>query len=344
MQPFVSFIVPVYQAEKHLHECVESLLCQTNANIEVILVDDGSTDHSPEICDRFAAQDSRVSVVHKSNAGVSMARNTGIQMAKGTWVCFVDADDCVNANFSQWIASENDEKVDAILFLPMGQDKGSKAKETPAIINRQQMLEVKKNILNRYFKGIVDLRKHRMTVVWGKAYRRTTIVKHEIFFPQGIISGEDMYFNLSFFSAVERIRVRYEKVYYYRISDSSVCHRYNPVLIENYAKVIDMIDRSHVAGGEELQESRMLYIISTFLFITMQDFCHPDNPKPYLKRKKEFLQLKRTSVYRIAFQSASLGTFPIVKKLACMLLRQNCFLLFCGLSRMQSILGKLIKW
>ena len=96
--PKVSVIVPVYNAEKYLQECVDSILRQTLADLELILVDDGSTDSSPAICDRYAEQDARVQVIRQANAGLSAARNRGIEVAAGEWVAFVDSDDFIDAN------------------------------------------------------------------------------------------------------------------------------------------------------------------------------------------------------------------------------------------------------
>ena len=95
MNPLVSIIVPVYKVEKYLDECVESLVNQTFRNIEIILVDDGSPDNCPKICDDWVARDDRIKVIHKSNSGVSSARNEGLKVACGEWIWFVDSDDTV---------------------------------------------------------------------------------------------------------------------------------------------------------------------------------------------------------------------------------------------------------
>ena len=96
---FVDVIVPVYNTEKYLPKCIESILAQTYKNIELILVDDGSLDDSGRICDEYAAQDSRIQVIHKENGGVSKARNSGIDKAKGEWLLFVDSDDWVEEKY-----------------------------------------------------------------------------------------------------------------------------------------------------------------------------------------------------------------------------------------------------
>lgn len=97
--PIISCIVPVYNVEKYLANCVDSILKQTFANFELILVDDGSTDKSSSICDEYAIKDSRIKVIHKINGGVSSARNTGLDIAKGEYITFIDSDDWVDSNY-----------------------------------------------------------------------------------------------------------------------------------------------------------------------------------------------------------------------------------------------------
>lgn len=95
----VSVIVPIYNAEKYLSDCIDSILAQTYKNLEIILVDDGSTDNSPGICDEYAKKDDRIKVIHKQNGGVSSARNTGLDAMTGDYVTFVDGDDLINVRF-----------------------------------------------------------------------------------------------------------------------------------------------------------------------------------------------------------------------------------------------------
>ena len=97
--PGISLVVPVYNVQEYLPECLDSLLGQSFAAIEIILVDDGSTDASAEICDRYAARDGRIRVVHQQNAGVSRARNVGIRLARGKYLGFVDGDDWVDRDY-----------------------------------------------------------------------------------------------------------------------------------------------------------------------------------------------------------------------------------------------------
>ena len=97
--PIISVIVPVYNAEKYLHECIESILSQSFTDFELILVDDGSTDSSPSICDEYSSKDAWLSSVHDINKGVSAARERGFRESKGDYICFVDADDRISRDY-----------------------------------------------------------------------------------------------------------------------------------------------------------------------------------------------------------------------------------------------------
>ena len=96
LAPLISVIVPVYNVAEYLPECVDSICNQSYKNLEIILVDDGSTDNSGKICDEYAKKDLRIKVIHKENGGLSDARNTGIEIAQGEWISFVDSDDLIS--------------------------------------------------------------------------------------------------------------------------------------------------------------------------------------------------------------------------------------------------------
>ncbi|PWL53717.1 MAG: glycosyl transferase, partial [Clostridium cadaveris] len=101
--PLVSIIVPVYNAEDYLRYCVDSILQQSYANLEVILVDDGAKDSSPQICDEFAAQDNRVTVIHQENGGIAKAQNTGLDAAHGEYIAFADNDDILDRHNIEYL-------------------------------------------------------------------------------------------------------------------------------------------------------------------------------------------------------------------------------------------------
>lgn len=106
--PLISVIVPVYNAEQTLKECIDSILIQSMKDFELILVDDGSKDSSPKLCDQYASIDSRVVVIHQENAGVSIARNKGLDIARGEWITFIDSDDYIEHNYFEGIKNRKE--------------------------------------------------------------------------------------------------------------------------------------------------------------------------------------------------------------------------------------------
>ncbi len=102
-EPLISVIIPVYKVEEYLNKCVDSVINQTYKNLEIILVDDGSPDNCPKICDDYAKQDKRIKVIHKKNGGLSDARNAGIDMANGEYLSFIDSDDYVEKNYISFL-------------------------------------------------------------------------------------------------------------------------------------------------------------------------------------------------------------------------------------------------
>ena len=114
--PCISLIVPIYNVELYLSQCVESILIQTYTNLEVILVDDGSTDNCGKICDDYRNIDSRIIVIHKQNGGLSDARNTGIEIATGNYLCFIDSDDWIEPDMIEFLYN-NLVNYDADLYM-----------------------------------------------------------------------------------------------------------------------------------------------------------------------------------------------------------------------------------
>ena len=102
-KPLISIIIPIYQVEKYLHRCVDSVIDQTYSNLEIILVDDGSLDNCPKICDEYAKKDKRIKVIHKKNGGLSDARNKGLSIMKGEYVSFIDSDDYVEKDYIEYL-------------------------------------------------------------------------------------------------------------------------------------------------------------------------------------------------------------------------------------------------
>lgn len=184
MEPLISIIVPVYQVEAYLDRCVESLLAQTYENLEIILVDDGSPDRCPQICDTYAEKDRRVRVIHQENAGLSGARNTGIDAAKGEYLAFVDSDDYVSENFVRVLYDLLQETGCAVSQCRFSYVQGEPLKDEA---NRDYQIYRGECLLARLY-GPED-EATCFVVAWNKLYRKELFDK--IRYPVGRIHEDE---------------------------------------------------------------------------------------------------------------------------------------------------------
>lgn len=215
MSSLVSIIVPIYNAEKYLCDCIESILRQTYTNFELILIDDGSTDDSENIINRYALKDERIYAFHKKNEGVSVARNFGLEKAQGEYIVFVDSDDLLPIN-SLEIRINSIKDSDMVLG-------------EYCIINESGIVE-----RNKLFNNLSLNKNQAMNSIaingelgyqgylWNKMYKRKIIIENQISFAKGIAYNEDRLFNVKYLEHCNDIVLCNEVVYHYRQSDFGV--------------------------------------------------------------------------------------------------------------------------
>lgn len=213
--PMISVIVPVYKVEKYLRECIDSILNQTYTDYELILVDDGSPDRCPEICDEYTKRDNRVKAIHKTNAGVSSARNTGIEFSQGEYIAFVDADDSMDADFlEQGITALESSKLDVyisgVIMEMWYQEKIVHFQRYS--INKSAILSVKELM------ELMEIRYPQICICGPccKIYKSSIIKENNIRFDVSLCYGEDTCFNLAFFNFAKAVFFSDQCFYHYR--------------------------------------------------------------------------------------------------------------------------------
>lgn len=213
--PAISVIVPVYNAEKYLHRCIDSVLAQTYTDFELLLIDDGSKDKSGEICDEYAQKDSRVRVFHKENGGVSSARNLGLDNAKGEWITFVDSDDWVDIEWLQTIF-ENIPKYHGLDIVRYGytchQDDGMEGNTVKAITAR-----VATNTENFV---VYSEESQYYEMVWNTLIRLSVV--GDIRFKIDIQWSEDYIFMYECFAKSKKMLILDKALYHYRNRDDGL--------------------------------------------------------------------------------------------------------------------------
>ncbi len=221
----LSIIIPVYKMEKYIHKCLESVLCEAPINSEIILVDDGSPDNCPKICDEYANKDERVKVIHKENGGVSEARNCAIEIAQGEKIFFLDSDDYLPKNYFQDLMKYS---ADLVIggyraFYEDGQRENFSKIET-----------VKYNEMRDY---LLDFHKYFATEFnfpWGKIYKTSIIKENNIRFNPSIIVSEDVIFNIEYYRHCKEVQLVKEAQVQYRQLKNSASRRFFDNLFQWY--------------------------------------------------------------------------------------------------------------
>lgn len=231
--PKISIIVPVYNAEKTLPRCLDSILQQTYFNFELLLINDGSSDKSGLICNKYAKENEKIKVFHKENTGVSATRNLGIQIAKGDWLCFIDSDDAIETNYLQTFIDLLS-KYDADCYITSCKIYSKGMFQT---ITLKEQIVAKENI----YESIIYLRQTTLLgVPWNKLFKTSVIRKNQVYFDETISSYEDEIFVLQYLTHSKHICISAQQTYiYYKNNVNSLSKRY--IEINSQFKITDTL-------------------------------------------------------------------------------------------------------
>lgn len=245
--PVISIIVPVYNAEDYLHRCVDSILAQTYSDIEVLLIDDGSTDGSGVICDDYAKKDNRVRVFHKNNGGVSSSRNLGLKEASGTWITFVDSDDWLDVEAIS-VCKDYFANYDLIRFpFMLVYDCEGKKKVRKELGNFSSIYD--------YFTEVISRR--TLIQVWGGFYRSDIIKCNELLFDVDLNNGEDWLFLMNYVLSAKTIKTLNLPLYYYNVYNDSSCT--NTMNVQKIFDGISSFNKVSERIGENPKYSKPLF-------------------------------------------------------------------------------------
>lgn len=243
-QPLISIVVPVYNTEKYLDECVKSILAQSYTNWELILVDDGSTDTSLELCESWQSKDARIRVSHKENGGVSSARNVGIDKSRGEYLAFVDADDWVEPEYLQVLYQTLGQTDLAICCVFDESDWNEKVKEE--VVDLQKLRTTPSQYANPVYTNYPC----------NKLFLTKLIQQHRILFPEDVRRCEDAYFVQDYLLHCKTISVSREKLYHYVQRDGSAMHSfYSGVCKDEIPLMQRQYDFFHLQGLAEKEET-----------------------------------------------------------------------------------------
>ncbi|MBT1165722.1 glycosyltransferase family 2 protein [Bifidobacterium simiarum] len=250
----VSVIIPVYDVEPYLGDCLETVTEQTHRNLQIILIDDGSPDGCPRICDDWAARDSRIRVIHQRNGGLSSARNAGLDVASGRYVTFIDSDDVVDRGMIETLLSAvKNHGVDIAICGLLGIDERGKHTvfrthyATGTVSGRDALLDL------LYGGGRLP------DAAWGRIYR-AELIRHgqAIRFPEGL-NSEDYYFNAIAYHRADTVHMDGRCLYRYRQRAGSITSSGDAAHLADPMRIADLVVRDLRAAGYRNERALTYY-------------------------------------------------------------------------------------
>ncbi|AQQ52312.1 glycosyltransferase [Planococcus lenghuensis] len=289
----VSIIVPVYNAAHYLPLCIESILAQSYQNVELILVNDGSSDGSGELCEVYAKKDHRVRVIHQRNAGPSVARNCGIAAATGDYLQFVDSDDTIDPDMTERLvqAMDGSQLVICGYYKLQVQDDGMRQAKRFCIVPARELTKAE------FLKHFGELYPHNFIhYTWNKLYKASVIQQAGLTFDTAVDWGEDLLFNLAYIERCDQIHTVEDALYYYLDSNAgSITSSYRPNLFHTMkmlqGSVREFLKRNDAYSGKnkELFEQ----FCAARILAGFWNLFHPASPLDAERKKKQIAEIMR---------------------------------------------------
>lgn len=330
---YISVIVPIYNSSQVLHRCIDSLYNQSYKNIEIILVNDGSTDSSGKTCDSYAQMDSRIRVIHQPKRGVSSARNIGLKEVSGDYILFVDSDDWIDIDTIEKCLEEfkKNSLIDCVLFSYTKEYKeNSYIKHT---FDANLFFKTKQEFNSQVYRKLFGLtneelshpeRLEYMTTCWGKMYKRTVIDKSRFIDIEKIGSCEDGLFNMDALVNCNCAVYLDKPFYHYRYTKDSLTSKYRPNLPKQWENLFSEMQKKVLTYhlSKDFQEALNNRIALSILGIGMNEMS---NPECGLISFTKYIRNYITSIrYREAISTMDLKRLPFVWKVLMFCCKFRC--------------------
>ncbi len=333
----ISVVVAIYGVEKYLTKCLNSILSQHFNDYELILVDDGSKDNCPAICDDFAVRFKNIKVIHKQNGGIISARKEGLRLTKGEYIFFMDGDDYLREGFfDNIVVSIKQNMPDIVAFdYTIFNEEGKEIeifRNPPLGLYNKNRLE--KEIIPYVFSSKPFFSFKINMSVWSKMIRREIAFKAHSIIPNNINMGEAVAFSSACFLNASRLEIISNCKYMYRINSESITHKYNDRMIESTCSLFEYInktiEKSNILNKTQIED---YFVYMTFLVI--------DNELRLNSQKygsiKEKLEKYREKCYEMFKYYRFIG-YPLKYSFSCKCLKYNLFFLLYIVYKVKTLL------
>lgn len=314
----ISIIVPIYNIEeKYLKKCIESLMEQTFVDIEILLINDGSTNNSLVVCEEYAKKDIRIKVFDKKNEGVSSARNLGIDNANAPYIMFVDGDDWLDAKCCEESYEQIKKGFDIVSWSYNKEYESGKI-EKIEIFNEDKICN----------DDIREFDYYDMKILGSscmKLYSKQIIEKDR--FNQDLINGEDVEFNFRIFKKIKSIKFINKNYYNYVIRKDSSVRKYNENMLENYNKTLNIIRKEIDNNDEKQVKAYFSFVAISFLMICL-NFIFTNKIKiKYNKKIKLIKEVLKIDVFKSMLGNLNKINLPITRKFPIIFAKYKCYFL-----------------
>lgn len=345
-KPLVSVVLPIYNVEKYLERCILSVVNQTYRNLEIILVDDGSPDGCPEICDAWARKDSRIKVVHKKNAGLGYARNTGIEHATGEYICFFDSDDYVELNTVELcVDAAVSQNADIVCFgndvrLQTGELLYTRIPTPPKSVYADQEVRdiAMPNVLSYHAETGEDW--NFAMSAWSSMYSVQTIRKSGWrFVSEREIISEDIYSVLDFYQYVQKMVVVPQALYHYITNPVSLSRVYRKDRYEKLKFLAEKLTELSVEmGSEDILRERIFCIFLGLTLGVLKQIASVQMTKK--EKREELLRILNDDYLQFVLREYNYLAEGIQKKTMYWAMANKRWLVCYMLLKIRSVLGK----
>lgn len=308
----VSVIVPIYNAEETLRQCIDSIMKQTFRNFELILVNDGSNDNSVNIIKKYSLNDDRIIMVNQSNKGVSAARNRGIELANGEWITFVDADDYITEDCLQMVLNAVEGSDYEMVFWNRKDIYKERIKEKRVFPpDKEKKVFTGQELIPKVFynsEGNLEL-----SSCYCRIFQKNIIIKKHIRFFEDLQYGEDMIFMIDYLKSVSKV-LRCDCFTYYRtMQEHSAMHRFNPEIKQYLLNLLDHLGkRMDLIKDKGIEMSYSIYMFRGPVTGYIECYvCNKKNGDSRRVRRRYLMEFLKTPLVKDAIEDISYHNLPI---------------------------------
>lgn len=314
----ISVIIPVYNTEKYLSSCLDSILASVYKDFEIILINDGSTDRSLQICKEYSRENQCINLFEQDHQGVSVARNRGLKECRGEWIVFVDSDDIVSCDILSMIGQKKYQKQDLLIFdydklirtTWKKRRRGFKEAQVRYFGEKDRILLVDR-LLNA--EQIAENGKVSLMSPCAKAYKREVIDRHSIQFSEEIMIGEDRLFNIEYMMWIQSCVYIPKVAYYVRIRPNSTMRKFQRRYLQNdlrYQRKLRVLLKEYGIFSE-VEDAYFNSVLSNMADVLVRGIFHPASRRTRSENYELCCKMQQCKIYKKALQySRKLGIVP----------------------------------